>query len=210
MYQSIYGIILGLIIIYIFININSKKFKGGNNLISYISKLYINTPNIYGINHNKYNTVYGELNLEELTKVFHNIPIKKNDIFYDLGCGSGKINLYMAFKYNIKSIGIEIIEERINVAKTIEKKVKNKNIIFKNNDMFKEKFSNGTIFYAYNLTWPENINIKMIEKIKKDAKKCKYIILTTFLEHPNIKLYKTLDNINFSSHLGSIYIYKLI
>ena len=122
MCQSICGIILGLIIIYIFININSKKFKGGNNLISYISKLYINTPNIYGIPHNKYNTVYGELNLEELTKIFYNINIKKNDIFYDLGCGSGKINLYMALKYNIKSIGIEIIEERINVAKSIEKK----------------------------------------------------------------------------------------
>jgi precorrin-6B methylase 2 len=210
MCQSIYGIILGLIIIYIFININSKKFKGGNNLISYISKLYINTPNIYGIPHNKYNTVYGELNLEELTKVFHNINIKKNDIFYDLGCGSGKINLYMALKYNIKSIGIEIIEERINVAKTIEKKVKNKNIIFKNNDMFKENFSNGTIFYAYNLTWPEKIDIKIIKKIKKEAKKCKYIILTKLLEHPHIKLYKTLDNINFSSHVGSIYIYKLV
>ena len=116
----------------------------------------------------------------------------------------------MALTYNIKSIGIEIIEERINVAKSIEKKVKNKNIIFKNNDMFKENFSNGTIFYAYNLTWPQKIDIKIIKKIKKEAQNCKYIILTKLLDHPYIKLYKTLDNINFSSHVGSIYIYKLV
>ena len=191
---------------------NLKKIKGGKNIISYISDLYIDTPNINGIYHNKYNTVYGELNLKELKKIFENIEIKKDDIFYDLGCGSGKINLYVAFKYNIKSIGIDIIKERIDVAKTIEKKLtnKNKNIIFKNNDMFKEKFSNGTIFYTYNLTWPENINIKMINKIKKEAKKCKYIILTKVLKHPNVKLYKTLENINFSSHSGSIYIYTLV
>ena len=140
MYQLIFGIILGLIIICIFINTNSKKFTGGYNLISYISKLYINTPNIYGIPHNTYDTTYGELNLEELRKIGHNINIKKNDIFYDLGCGSGKINIYMALKYNIKSIGIEIIDKRINVGKSIKKRIKNKNIIFKNNDMFKEKF----------------------------------------------------------------------
>ena len=190
--------------------LNLKKIKGGSKFFSYIENLYNDIPNIYGISHNKYNTVYGELNLEELKKVFYNINIEKNDVFYDLGCGSGKINLYIALKYNIKSIGIEIIEKRFQVAKSIKKKVKNKNIVFKQNDLFKEKLSDGTFFYSYNLTWPTDINIKMIEKIKKEAKKCKYIILTKLLEHPNIKLYKTLDNINFSSHVGSIYIYKLV
>ena len=190
--------------------LNLKKIKGGSNFFSYIENLYNDIPNINGIYHNEYNTVYGELNLDEIDKLFKIIEIKNNDIFYDLGCGSGKINLYIALKYNIKSIGIEIIEKRFQVAKSIKKKVKNENIVFKQNDLFKENLLDGTIFYSYNLTWPTNINIKMIEKIKKEAKKCKYIILTTLLDHPYITLYKTLDNINFSSHVGSIYIYTLI
>jgi len=190
--------------------LNLKKIKGGSNFFSYIENLYNNIPNINGIYHNEYNTVYGELNLDEIDKLFKIIEIKNNDIFYDLGCGSGKINLYIALKYNIKSIGIEIIEKRFQVAKSIKKKVKNENIVFKQNDLFKENLSDGTIFYSYNLTWPTDINIKMIEKIKKEAKKCKYIILTTLLKHPYITLYETLDNINFSSHVGSIYIYTLI
>ena len=190
--------------------LNLKKIKGGSNFFSYIENLYNNIPNINGIYHNEYDTVYGELNLDEIDKLFKIIEIKNNDIFYDLGCGSGKINLYIALKYNIKSIGIEIIEKRFQVAKSIKKKVKNENIVFKQNDLFKENLSHGTIFYSYNLTWPTDINIKMIEKIKKEAKKCKYIILTTLLDHPYITLYKTLDNINFSSHVGSIYIYTLI
>ena len=190
--------------------LNLKKIKGGSNFFSYIENLYNNIPNINGIYHNEYNTVYGELNLDEIDKLFKIIEIKNNDIFYDLGCGSGKINLYIALKYNIKSIGIEIIEKRFQVAKSIKKKVKNENIVFKQNDLFKENLSDGTIFYSYNLTWPTDINIKMIEKIKKEAKKCKYIILTTLLKHPYITLYERLDNINFSSHVGSIYIYTLI
>lgn len=190
--------------------LNLKKIKGGSNFFSYIENLYNNIPNINGIYHNEYDTVYGELNLDEIDKLFKIIEIKNNDIFYDLGCGSGKINLYIALKYNIKSIGIEIIEKRFQVAKSIKKKVKNENIVFKQNDLFKENLSDGTIFYSYNLTWPTDINIKMIEKIKKEAKKCKYIILTTLLEHPNIILYKKINNINFSSHVGSIYIYTLI
>ena len=190
--------------------LNLKKIKGGSNFFSYIENLYNNIPNINGIYHNEYDTVYGELNLDEIDKLFKIIEIKNNDIFYDLGCGSGKINLYIALKYNIKSIGIEIIEKRFQVAKSIKKKVKNENIVFKQNDLFKENLLDGTIFYSYNLTWPTDINIKMIEKIKKEAKKCKYIILTTLLDQPYITLYKTLDNINFSSHVGSIYIYTLI
>jgi len=190
--------------------LNLKKIKSGSKFFSYIENLYNDIPNINGIYHNEYNTVYGELNLDEIDKLFKIIEIKNDDIFYDLGCGSGKINLYIALKYNIKSIGIEIIEKRIQVAKSIKKKVKNKNIVFKQNDLFKENLSQGTIFYSYNLTWPTDINIKMIEKIKKAAKNCKYIILTTLLDHPYITLYETLDNINFSSHVGSIYIYTLI
>ena len=92
-------------------------------MFSYIENLYNDIPNIYGIYHNEYNTVYGELNLDEIDKLFEKIKIKNNDIFYDLGCGSGKINLYIFLKYNIKSIGIEIIE-KIQKIKSIEKKSK--------------------------------------------------------------------------------------
>ena len=183
------------------------KYNGGSNsLIRKINDFYNNTENIWGINHKKYNTTYGELELNQINKIFKHLKLNSSDVFYDLGCGSGKINFYVAEKYNIKSIGIEIIEKRYKVAESIRKKIKNNKLFFINNDIFNVDLSNGTIFYTYNLTWGDEVNNNMIKKIRQTAKKCKYIISSVML--PSCKLYKSID-VTFSSHNSNIYIYTL-
>lgn len=200
-------IILGFTFIFMYACIKDKNIYGGNNnLIEKLDNLYKNTPNINGIYHKKYNTTYGELETLEIDKIFSHLNINSNDVFYDLGCGSGKINYYVAEKYKIKSIGIEIIEERFNVAKSIKEKVKNKNLHYFKNDFLKVDLSNGTIFYAYNLMWDNKVNNDLIKKIKKTAKNCKYIISSVTLK--NCKLLHTI-NVKFSSHNGNIYIYTI-
>ena len=183
------------------------KYNGGSNsLIRKINNLYNNTENIYGIYHKKYNTTYGELELTEISKIFKHLKLNSSDVFYDLGCGSGKINFYVAEKYNIKSIGIEIIEKRYKVAESIRKKIKNNKLFYIYNDIFNVDLSNGTIFYTYNLTWGNEVNNNIIKKIRNTAKKCKYIISSIIL--PSCKLYKSID-VKFSSHSSNIYIYTL-
>tara|TARA_Y100000991_G_C21929498_1_gene330183 strand:+ start:112 stop:705 length:594 start_codon:yes stop_codon:yes gene_type:complete len=194
-----------------FYKINYTNLKGGNyHIINYINSLYENTGNINGIYHKKYDTVYGELCLSEIDKICKEINLNQHDIFYDLGSGSGKIVCYFALAKNIPSIGIEIIDKRHNVANLIQSRINNPYVNFLKGDIFDYNFNNGTIFYAYNLTWGHEINQKVINKIKNEAKNCKYIILSTHENHPNIKLFKEIPNVKFSSHKNSMYIYTLI
>ena len=187
-------------------NLKKETYGGNNNLILKINNLYKDTPSIYGIQHNVYDTTYGELHLDQLDKVFSELKINSNDVFYDLGCGSGKINLFVAEKYKIKSIGIEIIDKRYDVCKSIHSKVNNKNLYYYKDDILKHDLSNGTIFYTYNLTWGDTINNKIVKKIKTSAKKCKYIISSVLLK--DLKLFKTIP-VKFSSHDANLYVYTL-
>jgi len=189
----------------------SNILKGGNDhIINYINSLYENTSNINGIYHKIYNTVYGELCLSQIDKICKEINVNQHDTFYDLGSGSGKIVCYFALALNIPSIGIEIIDKRHNIASSIQSRLNSPYLNFLKGDMFDYNFNNGTIFYAYNLTWDHKINQKVISKIKNEAKNCKYIILSTHENHPDVKLFKEIPNINFSSHNSSLYIYTLI
>jgi len=72
---------------------------------------------------------------------------KSHDIFYDLGCGSGKIVCAFARKQVLRSTGIEITPSAYHLSKFRNRNLKNAKIIYKNFDNV--DFSDGTIIYCY-------------------------------------------------------------
>ena len=66
-------------------------------------------------------TKYGEVTfkgMEDLLNSFKN-EIKKDAVFLDIGSGYGKIVTYMAEIGDMKSIGLELLKERHDIAKKI-------------------------------------------------------------------------------------------
>jgi len=97
--------------------------------------------------------------------------IKKNDVFYDLGSGDGKILVEVA-KTGIKVIGIEKNSLLNWIARRRLKKYKNVRII--QDDIFKQDFSNATVIVAY---LSQFLAEKLQKKIQKEVKKCRIILV---------------------------------
>lgn len=101
--------------------------------------------------------------------------IKKNDVFYDLGSGDGRI-LVEAAKKKIPVVGIEQNLFLNWVARRRTKKLKNVKIIQDN--IFNQNISKATIIVAY---LSRKVTKELQKKIKKECKKRTKIIL---VDHP--------------------------
>jgi len=65
-----------------------------------------------------------ELNDEQIDNLFGLLQLKQSDVFYDLGCGTGKVVLEAVKKRNVqRSVGIEINSKFIGIAKQRLKKL---------------------------------------------------------------------------------------
>jgi len=97
--------------------------------------------------------------------------IKKNDVFYDLGSGDGRI-LVEAAKKNIKIVGIEKNRFLNWLARMRTKNFKNVEIIQDN--IFKQKINDASIIVAY---LSQKVTERLQKKIEKETKKGTKIIL---------------------------------
>jgi len=117
-------------------------------------------------------TIYGELLTESVTEILDKLNIKKNDVFYDLGSGTGRICLQVYLEKDIKCIGIEYVKPRHEIAeKSLEllKKIyKNtRKIKFINGDFFDTDWSDATIIYICNTCYGKAVTNKILKKMKK-------------------------------------------
>lgn len=121
---------------------------------------------------------YGELLLDGLKQIIKHLSehgIKYNN-FIDIGCGKGRAVLYMA-AFTKKSIGIELVSERVNHAKDVIAKMSDEYKYFLNNvqiiegdfteqnyaDIFDE--TDRIFIWISNLCFSSEINAKILAKI---------------------------------------------
>tara|TARA_R110002110_G_scaffold143355_1_gene332146 strand:- start:248 stop:820 length:573 start_codon:yes stop_codon:yes gene_type:complete len=100
-------------------------------------------------------SIYGEITpygVESILKKF-NKYFNEESVFYDLGCGLGKMVFHMGIKTNIKKIcGIEYSKERYQGCMDIQEQHGSSlnNISFINDSFFNIDINDGTIFYMDN------------------------------------------------------------
>ena len=85
--------------------------------------------------------------------------VKKGDVLYDLGSGDGRIPVAAAKKFGIRAVGIDIDPQRIEEAKENAKKNGVAKLVeFRNEDLFKTRFSEATVVTLYLLP---DLNVKL-------------------------------------------------
>lgn len=104
----------------------------------------------------------------DLSRIFKIINLKENEIFYDLGCGDGRMVFYAAKNYGAKSIGLEIGLPMFFFCRIKQWFIKDKNVVFKYRNLFKEDLSDVDAVYIYGL--PDTINCKLKNKFEKELK----------------------------------------
>jgi len=84
----------------------------------------------------------------EFTALLNKIKLsKERDIFYDLGCGYGKVCIWVAPKVKF-SIGYENHHDRFKVALREVEKSGFKNIMIRNRDFFLASYKRATVIYS--------------------------------------------------------------
>jgi hypothetical protein len=135
-------------------------------------------------NKNDVFSTYGEILPIGVCKIIKNISIDKNDVFFDLGCGCGKVVTQFYYQTCVKSSnGVEFSTTRFSQAKKIKEKIKEadrlnfyrSNFVNKNLDL-----SHGTIFYTCSTCFSDNLMRKIWKKISNNENLNAIIVLKDF------------------------------
>lgn len=101
--------------------------------------------------------------------IFKKFRMTKNDVFYDLGCGDGRLVFYVAKKYGCRAVGVEVNPLLHCFARLVKKITKTDNVFFLKKNIFKVDLQEATVIYLF--LFPE-----IIERLKnKILKECKNV-----------------------------------
>jgi SAM-dependent methyltransferase len=106
-------------------------------------------------------------------RIFDSISLKKSDIFYDLGCGDGRLVFFVAKKYGVRAVGVER-NPLLNFVSNIRKQVlKIPHVEFLRKNLFDVNLSEATIIYLF--LFPEVVE-KLKGKLLTECKKNTIIV----------------------------------
>jgi SAM-dependent methyltransferase len=109
-----------------------------------------------------------------LDNIFKYVKLNKNDLFFDLGSGDGRLVYYVAEKFKLKrAVGIELNPLLVTFAKLKAKFLKRNNVEFYRQNIFDTDFAQAKIIYMF--LFPEVVE-KLKDKILRDCKKGTLII----------------------------------
>ncbi len=104
----------------------------------------------------------------DLKRIFKLADLKSGEIFYDLGCGTGKVVAYAAANYQAKAVGLELVLPFYLICKIRQLFSGNKKLIIKCKNLFKENLSTADVVYIFGV--PKTINGKLKEKFAAELK----------------------------------------
>jgi len=94
--------------------------------------------------------------------------LKPGDVFYDLGCGDGRVLLEAARKYKVRAVGIEIDPGLCRTARETAAKEGLDHLVEVVQSDFREvELSDATVVYMYLLT---SVNRMLREKLSRELK----------------------------------------
>jgi SAM-dependent methyltransferase len=194
-------LVLVLLVLFICFNVKNKFTSVIKDV--YPEKMYVKIDNNYG----NYKTTYGEMTYEGMDRLYKSLN-SNFEYFLDVGSGNGHLCFYMAEKPEIKkSIGIEIVKERINFA---NKLLNNTKVSFINDDILniniKNLFDKPVFVWWSNLCFDKESIDKISQKLISELKPGSTICSSKSIEY---NLYKK-ETVKMTwGENNTVYIYKL-
>ena len=105
---------------------------------------------------------------EVVDRMLEMAKVGKGDVLYDLGSGDGRIPVTAAKRFGIRAVGIDIDPQRIAEANENARKNGVTQLVqFKQEDLFKTKFSDATVVTLYLLP---DLNVKLRPRLLSELK----------------------------------------
>ena len=121
------------------------------------------------------NEIYGEITHKGINTLFEEFKkytlYKTKGAFVDIGCGYGKVVSAYHSEFNQKAYGIDIVEEKIKIAKKIHK-LKSENWEFIHGDFRKNYkiLDRATYFLATCCMWDNDVMVDLMKYFAKRKK----------------------------------------
>lgn len=154
----------------------------------------------------EHNELYGEVTKKCTDGIVNQFKehFNENTVFYDLGCGLGKMVIHIGLQYNPKkSCGIEYSKERIQAGFDLKEKYckDNDTISFIEGDLFSNDFRDATVVYVDNTAMSHELTQKIVDMLPKGClficrKKPNFIDTETLIGEQFLSTYNT-KKINF-------------
>ena len=151
---------------------------------------------------------YGEILPESVSLLINDIQyIDSNDVFYDLGSGTGKVCLQFINETEVKkSCGIEFDKKRYDESLNLLSKT-NKNLQFINTNFIDYDFSDATIIFTDSIMFSDE-TLSILENKAYHCPNLKYFISMKKLNNKKLKLIKERTDIKVTWGTSQYYIYS--
>lgn len=137
---------------------------------------------------------YGETPLTSLDLIAKECRINKDDVVFELGAGRGRGCFWLNSFIGCQVVGIEYVPDFVERAERIKRKCCYPDVNFRNEDMLKSDFSEGTVFYLYGTSYEDNFILKLVDKFKKLPAGTRIITvsypLTDYIDEPAFEVMK--------------------
>ena len=134
---------------------------------------------------------YGEVTEDGIRTIFSKLDITPNDLWLDLGSGTGRVVFQVFLEKNIPSCGIEFIDKRHDIAEEsllkLKQKVENPLVRFVHGDFFKVDWSEATIIFMCNTCFSDQMMDKIVNRLQT-CNKLRYVIMLKQLDNKPVCL----------------------
>lgn len=114
----------------------------------------------------------------DLKRIFKLADLKEGQVFYDLGCGDGKLVIYAGNHYKVRAVGLEISLPFYLICQFRKFFNYQANLQFKFKNLFKENLSAADAVYFFGM--PKPIKRKLSAKLRQELKSGAKIISYSF------------------------------
>lgn len=142
---------------------------------------------------------YGEIPFDSAAHILADLNLSQHDVFYDLGCGVGKLVLQAYLTTPVKrSIGIELSKTRFNIADSCRKQTilddhttPNRDLIFLHQNIITANLSDATVCFLSSLAFPARLVQVIMDRLSALQHSVKVISILPLPDHKQFKLIKT-------------------
>ncbi len=182
-----------------------------------ISGYGIDSKELETINQSGASATYGEITPQSLAAILKEITITKDDVFYDLGSGVGKVTLQVYLETPVKkSVGVELSHTRTSSAKLVLSRMKDKGLIkddriisFIEGDMLKVDISDATIIFMCSTCFPDAFLKQVQSKLLQGKDKITVITLKDLPPSDKFLLVKKLTLEMSWTKQSNVFIYQI-
>jgi cyclopropane fatty-acyl-phospholipid synthase-like methyltransferase len=105
---------------------------------------------------------------KDIKRVLSIAELKPGEVFYELGCGDGRVVVAANKNYQVRAIGVELAVLLYIAAKIRQCFNWNKNLEIRYGSLFKEDLASADVVYVFGM--PQTLKAKFKEKLEKELK----------------------------------------